>query len=49
MFEDNQSFIAVEEPGKPPAGKKHISIKCHHFRNLLDKGIIKINYIETKK
>ena len=49
VFEDNQSCIAVAESKKPPTRTKHIAIKYHHFRNLVDNGAIKINYIDTKK
>ena len=49
VFEDNQSYIAVAESKKPPACTKHIAIKYHHFCSLVDKGIIKIQYINTKK
>ena len=49
VFEDNQSCIAVAESHKLPARTKHIAIKYHHFRNLVDKGVIKINYVKTKK
>lgn len=49
VFEDNQSCIAVAESRKPPARTKHIAIKYHHFRGLVDNGVIKINYIDTKK
>ena len=49
VFEDNQSFIAVAESKKPLARTKHVATKYHHFRGLVDKGIIKINYVDTKK
>ena len=49
VFEDNQSCIAVAESRKLPARTKHIAIKYHHFRNLVDRGVITISYIETKK
>jgi len=48
VFEDNQSCIAVAESKKPPARTKHIAIKYHHFRSLVNKGTIKIKYIDTK-
>ena len=49
VFEDNQSCIAVAELKKPPARTKHIAIKHHHFRNLVDNKTIRISYIDTKK
>ena len=49
VFEDNQSCIAVAESRKPPARTKHIAIKYHHFRSLVDNKTIRIRYIDTKK
>ena len=49
VFEDNQRCIAVAESRKPPARTNHIAIKYHHFRSLVGKGTIKINYIDTKR
>ena len=49
VFEDNQSCIAVAESKKPLASTKHIAIKHHQFRSLVDNGTININYIDTKK
>ena len=49
VFEDNQSCIAVAESKKPPTRTKHIAIKYHHFRSLVENDTIKINYIDTKK
>ena len=48
VFEDNQSCIAVAESKKPPARTKHIAIKYHHFRNLVDKGTIRMSHVDTK-
>ena len=49
FFEDNQSYIAVEESKNLPTRTKHIVINWHHFRNYLQDSIIKIDYIDTKK
>ena len=49
VFKDNQSCVAVAEQKKPPARTKHIAIKFHHFRSLVDKKIIRIRCIDTKK
>ena len=49
VFEDNQSFIEFVELKKTPTRTKHTTIKHHHFRGLLNKSVIKINYIDTKK
>ena len=48
VFEDNQNCIAVAESKKPPARTKHITIKYHHFRGIVNKGTTKIKYIDTK-
>ena len=49
VFEDNKSCIAVVESKKSPTRTKHIAIKYHHLRGLVNNNIIKINYIDTKK
>ena len=49
VFKDNQSCIAMAESKKPPACAKHITIKYHYFYSLVDKGVIKTQYIDTKK
>ena len=49
VFEDNQSCVAVAESKKPLTRTKHITIKYHHFRSLLDKKVIRIKYIDTKQ
>ena len=49
VFEHDQSYIVVAESRKPPARTKCISIKCHHFTHLVDKVVINIIYVETKK
>ena len=45
----NQSCIAVAESKKPPTRINHIGIKHHHFKGLVNKSVIKINFIDTKK
>ena len=49
VFEYNQSCIAVAESKKLLARTKHVAIKYHHFKNLVDDKVIKISYINTKK
>ena len=49
VFEDNQSCIVVAESKQPLVRTKHIAIKYYHFCSLVDKGTIKINYMDTKK
>ena len=43
VFEGNKSYIAVA------AKIKHITIKYHHFRSLVNKKVIQINYIDTNE
>jgi len=47
VFEDNQSFIAVAELRNSLVRIKHITIKYHYFRSLVNK-IIRIKYINIK-
>ena len=49
VFEGNQSCISFAESKNPPTRTKDIAIECHHFRNLVDDIVIKINYIDTEK
>jgi len=49
ILEDNQSYITITKSKKPLAYSKYITIKYHHFQSLVDKVIIKIKYIDTKK
>jgi len=49
VFEDNKSCIAVAESKKPPARTKHIAIKYHHFRGLVENKVIRIHYVDTKE
>ena len=49
VFKDNQSFIDAAESNKFSPRTNHISIKYHHFRNFVQKKIIRICYIDTRK
>ena len=49
VFENNQSYIAVVGLKKLLVRTKYIAIKYYYFRSLVNKGTIKINYIDTKK
>ena len=49
VFEDNKSCIAVAESKKPLVRIKHIAIKYHHFRELVEDKVIRIIYVDTKE
>ena len=49
VYKDKQSYIAVAESNKFSTGAKHISIKYHHFWRFIQKKIIRICYIDTRK
>ena len=49
VSKDNQSCIIVAESKKLPARTKHIAIKYHYFRSLVNNKTIRIKYIDTKK
>ena len=46
--EDNQSCITVANSQKALLRIKHISIKYHHFRSIIQRGESVITYIDTK-
>ena len=46
-FEDNNGAIRLAKAPKICPRTKHISLKYHHFRKHVRKGLIKINLIET--
>ena len=48
-FKDDPSCIAVTEPNNLSQGKKHIAIKYHHLRSLVQNKVIRICYIDTRK
>ena len=49
VFEDNKSCITVAESKKPPVRTKHIAIKYHYFRGLIEDKVIRIIYVDTKE
>ena len=49
VLEGYPSCIALPESKKPLERNNYIAIKLHHFRNLVDKNVVKTNYIDTKK
>ena len=49
VLEDNRSCIKVAESPKFTPRTKHIAIKYHHFRGLVNDKLIRISYIDTKE
>ena len=47
IFRDNESCIAMAKIQKFSPRTRHISLKYHHFRRLVEKGIIEIHSIDT--
>jgi len=49
MYEDNQGCIKLAASEKTNARTKHIDIRHHHLRDLVDRGVINFMYCETDK
>ena len=49
VWEDNNGAISLAQSQKFSPRTKHISIKYHHFRERVNKGIISIHHIDTKE
>lgn len=50
LYTDNQAAITIAtNPGSNHARTKHIDIKFHFIRDEINKNIIKVKWIETKK
>ena len=47
VFEDNNGAIELAKAPKIRPCTKHISLKYHHFREHVRKGLIKLNPIDT--
>ena len=47
IYEDNESCIAMAKTQKFSPRTRHISLKYHHFRSFVEKGIIDILPIDT--
>ena len=47
VFEDNTACIAMATSNKFNPRTKHIALKYHHFRAVLNSGSIKIYYVDT--
>ena len=48
VFEDNNGALELAETPRLRPRTKHISLKCHHFRDQVRKGKVKIVDIDTK-
>ena len=49
LFEDNKGTKTLANAPKMNAGKKHIAIKYHHFREAVKKLILQIKQVDTKE
>ena len=49
IFEDNQASIHMAENDTVTPQAKHIQVRYHFIREVLRKGLIRIQYIQTKK
>ena len=49
VFKDNKSYISIVESNKLSPRNKYIAIKYHHFRSFVQRKIIYICYIDTRK
>ena len=49
IFEDNQSAICLAKNPRDHPKTKHISIKFHYIRELIDSGEIKVQYCPTSE
>ena len=47
LFEDNNGAIELAKAPKIRPRTKHITLKYHHFREHVRKGLIKINPVDT--
>ena len=47
LYEDNESCISMAKTQKFSPRTRHISLKYHHFRSFVEKGIIEILPIDT--
>lgn len=48
LFEDNQGCIKLSESEKSSHRTKHIDIKFHHLRDLVERDIIELKYCPTE-
>ena len=48
IYEDNRGALGLAREPKFYPRTKNIATKCHHFRNAVAKGQIKIMHIDVK-
>jgi len=48
VFEDNQGALELAIAPKMRPRTRHIAVKYHHFREHVERGLIKIVYVDTK-
>ena len=48
LFEDNQSAIYISYGADNNKRTKHIDVRVHHVRDLIERGIIDVKFIESK-
>ena len=48
VFEDNKGCVELAKTPKMRPRTRHIAIKYHHFREYVHKGLIQIEWIDTK-
>ena len=49
MYEDNQGCIKLAAGDKMNARTKHIDVRYHHLRDLVERHVIELTYCETNK
>lgn len=49
LYEDNQGCIKLAASEKVNARTKHIDVRHHHLRDLVDRDVINFVYCETNK
>ena len=49
VYEDNRACIALAESEQVNSKSKHINIRLHFIKELIVSGVIKLEYLETKK
>lgn len=49
LFEDNQSAIYISYGAENNKRTKHIDVRFHHIRDLIEKGVLDVKFIESRK
>ncbi|KAE9015726.1 hypothetical protein PR002_g13843 [Phytophthora rubi] len=48
IWEDNQGVIALAQNAGYPARTKHVDIRHHFIRENVERGTVKVEYVNTK-